>query len=171
MKTIYLLRHAKSSWKDPTLDDFDRPLAKRGKRAGKIVGDYMLGARMRPDLVLCSAARRTRETLKLVQKALGADLPAEVELGLYHAEWEGLLERLGRVNDDIASVMMIGHNPGMEMLARGLADGGDEDSLERMHLKFPTAALAVFTTNAGRWRDLGPGGATLESFTLPRDLE
>jgi len=170
MKTIYLLRHAKSSWADETLADIDRPLNKRGKEAAKAVAAYMEETDIRPDLILCSAAKRTRSTLKPIQKTLKPDVPVIVDQSLYGAEAPELLRRLRAVDNGAASVLLIGHNPAMENLARRLSGGGDPDALTRMAIKFSTAALAVFQADIGDWRDLHPGGATLVSFTTGRDL-
>ena len=171
MKVLYLLRHAKSSWKDPTLEDFDRPLNKRGKAAAKTMGRYLGRNKLRPGLVLCSAARRTQETWELVSAKMDGDIAVEIEDGIYLAGREGLFSRLRKVADDVDSVMLIGHNPGMEWLAVDLTGDGDETAYESMRFKFPTAALAVLNFDVERWHDIEPGGGFLQSFILPRDLE
>src|SRR5262245_41814146 len=112
MKRLYLLRHAKSSWKDVSLSDHDRPLAGRGRRASKAMARHLRDRGIEPDLVLCSTARRARETLDRIAPALGTTA-IEIEPGLYGASAHGLLERLHGVQDEIESVMLIGHNPGM----------------------------------------------------------
>ena len=118
--------------------------------------------------MLCSSARRTQETLELITPALGPTAVVLVERGLYGASAG---ELLGRVHDVSAvpfrSVMVIGHNPGLEDLAATLAGTGD--ALDRMAMKFPTAALAVLTVPTA-WRDLAPGAATLTAYVVPRDL-
>ena len=171
MKTIYLLRHAKSSWKDPDLADLDRPLNKRGKKSAAAMAAFMAEGRMTPDLVLCSAAKRTRSTLKKVHAELGGDIPAIVDEIYYHADAGEWLRHLRGLERNVKSVLLIGHNPALDNLAHRLAGGGDEDALERMAVKFPTGALAVFTADIRAWTELDPHGARLESFTCPRDLE
>ena len=171
MKVLYLMRHAKSSWKDPSLEDFDRPLNKRGRKAGKAMAKHFRDNGVRPALVLCSAAVRAQETLGCLRDAIGADTPFEIEKGLYHAGREGLLERLRKVKDAVPSVMLVGHNPGMEWLAMDLAGGGDEDAWDSLRVKYPTAALAVLTFEVKRWSDIKPGGGRLTGFVSPRDLE
>jgi phosphohistidine phosphatase len=110
MKRLYLLRHAKSSWKDTSLPDHDRPLAGRGRRAAKAIARHMREQGIEPDLVLCSSARRARETLDRMEPAVGT--PAvRVEPDLYAASARALLERLRSVLDTVESVMLIGHNP------------------------------------------------------------
>lgn len=170
MKTVYLLRHGKSSWKDRSLPDSDRPLNDRGRRAAALVGEYLHREEIRPGLILCSTARRARETLAGLQTVLGDGVPALVEEALYLAEPEALLRRLNGVDDSVPSVMVIGHNPGLQELTLVLAgDGGDPRN--RIASKYPTAALAVLRAAVPRWRDLRPGGARLERFVRPKDLQ
>jgi phosphohistidine phosphatase len=125
MKRVYLLRHAKSSWKHPELPDRDRPLAGRGKRAAKAIVKHMRAQEFEPELVLCSTARRARETLERIEPALGR-APVRVEGELYGASARELLVRLRRLPDDVGSVLVIGHNPGMHELASELAGSAPE---------------------------------------------
>ena len=160
-KRLLLLRHAKSSWDDPALADHDRPLAARGRRAAKLIGAHLRRERIPISLVLCSSARRARETLDLVAS------PGEIQIerGLYGASADQLLERLRRVPDEVDAVMLIGHNPAIQDLGVRLAGGGSELA-ER---KFPTGALATLTF-AGPWRALQPSHAGLAAFVKPREL-
>ncbi len=188
MKVLYLLRHAKSSWKDASLADHDRPLNGRGRRAAKIMGGYLdrymalTGAA--PDLVLCSDAARARETLNIVQGNApqtvgGGSVKIEFDGGLYQAAPMDLLGRLQHLADHVGAVLLIGHNPGLEHLALGLTGGqadctdenvSGETLLDRMSIKFPTAALAVLEAEIESWRDLEAGGALLRQFIRPKDL-
>jgi len=152
---LYLLRHAKSSWKDSTLSDHDRPLAPRGRRASKAIGRYMRDHDFEPELVLCSSAKRARQTLERLGPA---GLDARIEPELYGAGARDLLARLHQVPEAVASVMLIGHNPGMQQLALLLAGLDD---------KFPTAALA--TLECPGWRTLEY--AELIDYVRPRDLD
>ncbi len=170
MKSLFLLRHAKSSWSDPSLDDFDRTLNPRGRQACGLVAAYIASHRMAPDLVLCSAAQRVRETVDGLVGAFDAPPQIVFEESLYMAAADRLLARLHAVPDDVGTVMMVGHNPGLEDLAGALVGGGDPAAAARMMEKYPTAALAVFTLTADRWRDVGRQGATLDAFVRPRDL-
>ncbi len=167
-RRLYLLRHAKSSWKDPALADHDRPLAGRGRRAAAAVADHMAERQAVPELVLCSTALRTRETYERLEAALeGA--PVHYERRLYAASADDLLERLRTVPDPISSVLLIGHNPGIEELALQLArPSPDRDNL---HAKFPTAALATLKLTSSRWSELELGCACLIAFVRPRDLD
>jgi phosphohistidine phosphatase len=118
--------------------------------------------------VLCSGARRTRETLERIEPALGA-ADIRIEEGLYGAGKDALLERLRAIPDGVESVMLIGHNPGLELLALDLARPGPE--LRELEEKFPTAALAALTFAGSSWSELAPGAAELAAFVKPRDLK
>ncbi len=170
MKTILLLRHAKSSWRDESLADFDRPLAKRGRQAAADMAAYLSGAEWRPAQILCSPSRRTRETLDAIERTLNDSIPVRFERALYLADAPGLLRRLRRLSDTLPSVMVVGHNPGLERLTALLAGNGDAIAHVRLSEKFPTGALAVLTTSISAWRELAAGGARLEAFLRPRDL-
>ena len=165
VKRLYLLRHAKSSWDEPGLADRDRPLAPRGERASNSMAKYLRDEGIVPELVLCSASKRTRETLERL--GLGDGTEVRIEDELYAASAGELLGALHEVADEVESVMVIGHNPGIERLALELAAGGDE--LDRMREKFPTAALATLELD-GTWSELAPGGAELVSFVKPKEL-
>ena len=164
MKRVYLLRHAKSSWKHSELPDHDRPLAGRGRKAAKRIAGHMQARQFEPELVLCSTARRARETLERIEPVLG-HAPVRMERALYGASARDLLARLRRLPDDVESVLVIGHNPGMHDLASELA--GSAPELAR---KFPTAALAMLAFHGSTWDELGPKTAELVELTRPRDL-
>jgi phosphohistidine phosphatase len=159
-KRLDLLRHAKSSWDDPDLDDHDRPLNGRGRRAAAQIGRYLLPRSIA--LVLCSTAVRTRQTLELLQ--LDGHPQVRFEPELYGAGAGELLDRLQRIDPDIADVLVIGHNPGMHDLAVVLT--GDHGGIA----SFPTAALAELTVPISQWSDLEAGGATLEHLIMPKNL-
>lgn len=166
--TLLLLRHAKSSWVDPTLPDHDRPLASRGRRDAKRIAKHLAGLELElePELVLCSSAVRTRETLELVRPALD-NSKVLFEDGLYGASSDELLARIRVVPDAVGSVMLIGHNPGLEQLALLLASSGDE--LRGLETKFPTAALATLAVET-TWSRLAPGDAILTAYIVPKQL-
>jgi phosphohistidine phosphatase len=166
VRSLYLLRHAKSSWAEPGLADPERPLAARGRRDAKRIAKHLRGLGCSPELVLCSTAARTRETLELIRPALGASTVVLME-DLYGASCDQLLARLRRVPDTVASVMLIGHNPGLHRLALALASTGDE--LGRLEAKFPTAGLATLTLRRP-WSQLGPGDAALSAYVRPKQL-
>jgi phosphohistidine phosphatase len=167
MKRLHLLRHAKSSWNDPTLADHDRPLAPRGRRAAKVMAEHLARKGISPELVVCSPSRRTRQTLKRLAPALGKSAEVRIEPELYAAPAADLLDVLHEVPDEVESVMLIGHNPGIQDLALSLASAGPE--IQRLRSKFPTAALATLELD-GTWRELAPGSAELASFVKPKEL-
>jgi phosphohistidine phosphatase len=168
MRRVYLLRHAKSSWKDGSLADRERPLAGRGRRAAKAMARHLADEEIRPDLVLCSPARRTRETLERIEGALGGGVEARVDEALYGATEASLLECLKELPQKVGSVMLIGHNPGLEELALALASEGG--GLARLREKFPTAALATIDLPAERWSAVERGSGELVEYVRPKDL-
>jgi phosphohistidine phosphatase len=169
MRRVYLLRHAKSSWKDSSLADRDRPLAGRGRRAAAAIADHLEAEGIHPDLVLCSPARRTRETLERVETALGDRVEVRFEEALYGASEVELLARLRALPPEVSSVMLIGHNPGLEDLALALASTGD--GLARMREKYPTGALAMIDLPADEWDAIEADTGELVAYVRPRDLD
>jgi len=167
-RRLYLLRHAKSSWKDADLADHDRPLAGRGRRAADAIADHMRDEAIAPELVLCSTARRARETYERIRPALGA-APVRYEPGLYGASATSLLERLRGLPDDVASVLLIGHNPAIEELALTIARPSPRR--RDLEVKFPTGALATLAAPFPSWRSVDDESAELIGFVRPRDLE
>lgn len=170
MKTVFLLRHAKSSWKEIALADIDRPLNKRGTAAAKQMRDHIGREAWLPAQVLCSPAKRTRETLDHILDAFGAAVPVRFEKGIYMAEAQTLLRRLRRLSDSLGSVMVIGHNPGLEHMALMLTDAEDTPLRRDMAGKFPTGALAIIGCAVDHWTDLKPACGQLEVFLRPKDI-
>ncbi|HUE27036.1 MAG TPA: histidine phosphatase family protein [Solirubrobacteraceae bacterium] len=167
-KKLFVLRHAKSSWDDPGLDDHERPLAPRGRQAASLIAEHLRTNGTEPELVLCSSSRRTQETLEGVKP--GGEWLIEPEL--YAASTSGVIERLHRVPEETGSVMLIGHNPVMQTLVLRLASGSgaaEGSELSEVQRKFPTAALATLTFECG-WSELGPGAASLAAFVRPKQL-
>ena len=167
MKRLYLLRHAKSSWTDTALADHDRPLADRGRHAADAMRDHLREQGIEPDLVLCSTAVRAGETLARIEPALG---PSEIRIepALYGASVDALIVRLRRLPTECESVLVVGHNPGLQELALELARPRPER--QALELKFPTAALATLELRIDNWGELGPGAAELAGLVRPRDL-
>ena len=171
VKTVYLLRHAKSSWDQPSLTDDQRPLAPRGIKAAPRVGAHMLREGFVPDRVLCSAARRAQETWELVSEALGSGSPVEVLSELYLASPSTLLTLIQGLADDEGSVLLVGHNPTFEDLALALAGTGEEGALDALESKYPTGALAVLEFRVRSWREVRPGIGFLRAFVRPKELK
>jgi phosphohistidine phosphatase len=167
-RTLYLLRHAKSSWDDPTIPDRDRPLAPRGCRACEFVAKHLRRQKVTPSLVLCSSSTRTRQTLERVSGGFSHPVEALIEDGLYGATVAELLERLRTVDDSVASVMLIGHYPAIQELALSLIR--TKPQRNALSDKFPTGALATLELTS-TWTALKPGCATLTSFVKPRKLK
>lgn len=170
MKTLYLLRHAKSSWDDHSLADHDRPLAARGRKAAPQIAVWLRTHAERPQLVLCSTAARARQTWTLIAPEL---LPApEVQLRpeLYEADADTLVDIVRRTPAPISSLLLVGHNPAMEGAADRLAGDGDQAALQTMRAKYPTAALAEVTFDLNDWRDIEEGSGRLARFVRPKDL-
>ncbi|UYN97372.1 MAG: histidine phosphatase family protein [Enhydrobacter sp.] len=171
MKTLLLMRHAKSAWGDSRLADHDRPLNARGENAAKAMAERLARAPHRPGLILCSTAARARQTLAPLVDLLATPAPPIVlEKGLYLASKDALLSRLRDLDDQVAAVLLIGHNDGIWHLAQALAGHGQPARLAALHQKFPTGALAVLQFETGHWADLAAGRATLVEFVRPREL-
>ncbi|HYZ57027.1 MAG TPA: histidine phosphatase family protein [Streptosporangiaceae bacterium] len=169
-RRLVLLRHAKSAW--PDVADAERPLANRGRRDAPVVGRWLRRSGYVPDAVLCSPARRTRETWALVAAELGAEPPVSYEQRIYQATALGLLHLLREAGGEYRTVLLIGHNPGLAELAVGIAqvtDGPELGPLERARAKFPTAAVAVLEFS-GDWAGLTPGEARMVDFAVPCDM-
>jgi phosphohistidine phosphatase len=169
MRALYLLRHAKSAWDDPALEDHDRPLAARGRRAARAMARHFRDLGADPELILCSSSERTRETLDLLMPGFAAAPIVAVERGLYLAGAEAMLARLRKVEDRVERVLLIGHNPGLHELALLLAEAGGAKLRAPLARKFPTAALANYAIGSG-WSALGPETARLVAYVTPAEL-
>ena len=170
MKTLCLMRHAKSGWDDPSLADHDRPLNERGVAAAGLVGRHLAHRGFRPDLVLCSTAKRATDTLALVLDELGREVPARHDRGLYLAGAPALLEAVRGAPDSVGTLMLVGHNPDMHHLTQHLAGFGDPKTLRAVAEKFPTGGCAILTFETDQWRKVTPGQGHLVEFVRPRLL-
>ena len=172
MKTLTLLRHAKSGWNDPVARDFDRPLNGRGRRAAEVVGRHIKGAGLAFDHVVASPAVRVVETLEHVGAGLGTTLAPAWDKRIYLASAATLLDVAQGLPQAAAHALMVGHNPGLEDLVLMLVgeDGGGPLRGE-VEAKFPTASVATMTFDVARWADLATRGGTLVRFIRPRDLD
>jgi phosphohistidine phosphatase len=174
-RKLVLLRHAKSAW--PDVPDHERPLARRGRRNAPAMGRWLQAAGYLPDLVLCSTARRARETWQLAQAPLGATPPASFDRRVYEASATQLLDLIRRAPRAARTLLIVGHDPAVPELALTLAatTPGTECGtalvamLDRMRAKFPTAAIAILEFT-GNWDQLAPGSARLTRFVTPRGL-
>jgi len=163
LKTLYILRHAKAA-PETSDGDAERPLARRGRKAAALMGEFIAAQSPRPDLVLCSTALRTRETLEEVLPSLKPSPSILYEDRLYLASLARLMERLQRLLESTEAVLLIGHNPGLHQLAIALADKSTA-----LADGFPTTALAILQFN-GTWSALRPNGAALTDYRTPKVL-
>lgn len=161
MKKLYLLRHAKSSWDNASLSDFDRPLNDRGERTAPFMGKFMQKTGLEPALILSSPARRAKQTAKLVKKAGGFSCELRFNDKIYEASSRTLLQVVSEVDSADGSLMLVGHNPGMEGFIRLLTG-----ELEPM----PTAALAVIELNINTWDKINDGCGKLKNVLRPKEL-
>jgi len=170
MLTLSLLRHAKSSWSNPTLPDRERPLATRGVTDAPLMGKAMAERGIDPELVLCSSARRTRDTLDLVLPELRVEPKVDYVDALYHASPEQMLEMLHGIQPGANRVMLVGHNPEIQAFALDLVGAGPKHFRDRLSMKYPTAGLAVINFASGLWKSCGVNSGTLNLFLSPKDL-
>lgn len=174
MKRLYLLRHAKSAWDDPELDDHERPLNPRGRRACATMAKYMAERKGGPpavDLVLCSTAKRARETLEGVMEAWPTPPPVEHERGLYLCGEQALFDRLRALPESVGAVMLVGHNPDFAHLSLRLTETGDLVDLHALEEKFPTGTLVAIDLPDRPWAELAWRSGELVEFVTPRGLE
>lgn len=170
MLTLTLFRHAKSSWADPSLQDFDRPLARRGEEAAPLMGAFLTERGLIPNLVLCSTSRRTRQTLSLAFGHLKSQPETQFLDGIYHATVPALTAIIQGTPAAKHHLMLVGHNPGLQALALDLIGGGDPAGRRGIAHKFPSAAVAVMTFDAANWAAIRSGAAYLTIFMTPKQL-
>lgn len=170
MRRLILFRHAKSDWADPSLHDRERPLARRGREAAPRMGAYLARERLVPDRVIVSAARRTRETWALLAKALPGVEDVQFELRIYEARVDTLVEVVRETLEAAPTLMLVGHNPGLQSLALLLSVRGASPLREAISGKFPTAAIAVLDAPWDSWADIEPGTAAIERFVTPKSI-
>ena len=171
MKTLTLLRHAKSDWSDRVTRDFDRPLNDKGKRAAALMGRHLRTLSPDVDQVVASPAVRVMETLEEVQRGYGQTLAPLWDRRIYLASAVTLLDVVRELPEAAREALLVGHNPGLEDLVLWLVPvtaGALRDAVED---KYPTASVVRMTFAVDRWSDIAPGGAMLERFVRPRDLD
>ncbi len=170
MKTLFLLRHAKSNWDDPALADFDRPMNDRGQSAALAIGGYMKVEGLFPDLIMSSPAARTFETLERLQKGMARRFLIQYPKILYLAAPETILNMIHNAADSAARLMIVGHNPGLHQLALSLIKTGARPDIDNLSVKYPTGALLEITFPVETWVDIGLGGGRLQRFIKPKML-
>ncbi|HEX8308455.1 MAG TPA: histidine phosphatase family protein [Allosphingosinicella sp.] len=170
MKTLTLLRHAKSGWDDPVSRDFDRPLNPRGRKAARAVGREMKAHGLAFDLVLASPARRVIETLEEVAAAFGPIRP-HFDQRLYLAPVATLIEIVRATPRNVDRLLVVGHNPGLEELALCLSQGDEAGLRGEVAVKYPTGTVAEIPLDVERWSEVAQGSGRIERFIRPRDLD
>jgi phosphohistidine phosphatase len=169
LKTLHLLRHAKSN-QGSAARDHDRPLAKRGVEAAKAMAEHLKAEKFKVDYVFSSTSQRTRETYDLIKPALGS-APVQFKDELYLMDADGLLHFVHHLPRDARRVLMIGHDPGYHILANSLVDSScGSDELEALAEKFPTGALCSLGFAGTAWTDVTPGAGDLLAFVRPKDV-
>jgi phosphohistidine phosphatase len=171
MRRLLILRHAKSSWAEPGASDHDRPLNRRGEEAAPRIGAYLRRHKLIPDSVLCSTAQRARATWDLVAAEAPTAPPATYEARLYDASSRTLLDVFRHAPSAARSVLVVGHNPGLQEIATQLIAAGDLDDRERLREKLPTGGLVVIDFTIADWAKLHARSGRLERFVVPRTLE
>jgi phosphohistidine phosphatase len=169
MLRLMFLRHAKSSWPSSGMQDAARPLSERGQAAARLMGAYMAHHSLVPDRVLCSPARRTRETWAGIASQWPADMDVVFDQRLYEATPQSILSVI-RVQHDARTLLVIGHNPGLQGAAELLIAAGDVELRERLREKFPTAALAVIDFAIDGWRTIHERSGRLDRYIVPRSV-
>ena len=166
MKTLYIVRHAKSSWSDPLADDFDRPLNERGKRDAPRMGKRLKEKGILPSLIISSPAKRARSTARRIAKELKYKKDdIKEDRKLYHAEEEVILDVIRKLKDKHTSVMLFGHNPGLTNFVNSLQD--KEFDLDNL----PTCGIAAFQLKIDSWSEIAWGKGTMVFFDYPKRLE
>ena len=170
MRSLTLLRHAKSSWDDESLDDFHRPLNDRGRRAAKAMGRYLAAKGATFDLVLASPAQRVVETLRGLAEGGWEAGPVRFDPAIYHASTQDLLEMVRAAPDSAQRLLLVGHNPVLAFVALQLSVEDHDGLRVRIADNYPTGALAEIALNIPPWRDAGPACGRLVEFIVPRSL-
>jgi phosphohistidine phosphatase len=172
MKTLGLFRHAKSDWDDPRARDFDRPLNDRGRRGAALMGQHIIAHGIKWERLLASPAVRVAQTIELAMQAARIKVPVRWDRRIYLATSPSLIELLREQEGDPASMMLIGHNPGLEDVIFDLVpDDGSSPLRDIVEEKFPTASYAVMEIDIDNWAELEDGSARLVHLIRPRDLD
>jgi len=170
MKTLTLLRHAKSDWSDAVQRDFDRPLNERGRRAARTIGAHMAAEKLIFDRVVASPAVRVVDTIDEVAKGYGRPLAPDFDARIYLASAITLLDLLRETPVEVDRLLLVGHNPGLEQLALELAAADSKNPMRRrIEVKYPTATLAEIAVDADCWNEAASG--RIVRFVRPRDLD
>ena len=171
MKSVTLLRHAKSSWDDPVERDLDRPLNAKGRRAAVTIGQHMREAGLGYDKVLASPAVRVLETLDGVEEGYGKALSPALDRRIYMASGEVLFDLVQEAGEDVERLLIVGHNPGLEDLVFLFVPEGESAHRDAIEVKYPTATLCEIRFDVDDWDAVRSGIGRIAAFVRPRDLD
>lgn len=162
MKKLYIIRHAKSSWKDETLNDFERPLSKRGKSNAPMMGERLKEKGVMPDIIISSPAKRAKSTAEMIAKEIGYEKKVLFDENIYESSVDELRKILTALDDKNSTVFLIGHNPELNMLV---------DYYVKFYENIPTCGVVEIAFECDKWTDIEPKNAKLISFDYPKKSE
>ncbi len=159
MKTLFLIRHAKSSWKDISLDDFDRPLNKRGKKDAPLMGELLKIQNIKPDIIYSSPAKRTKNTVKIIADKIGYKNPIKFEPKIYETSFSTLKDIISSIDDAHNLVFLFGHNPSLNIFAEKFCS---------FYENIPTCGIVVLKFSCDSWKEISSKNCELEAFDFPK---
>jgi phosphohistidine phosphatase len=171
MKRLAVLRHAKSSWDEPGLDDFNRPLNERGWKSARRMGRELKRRGVRFDLVLASTAARVRETIDGLAEKYDFEAPIRFEQKIYLASTQTLISLIRELPESVQAPLLVGHNPGLERLLVELTHDDEQGQRGRIEGKYPTGAFAVIELPSASWGKIEPGSGEIVELILPKELD
>ena len=170
MRTLIFLRHAKSSWALPGVDDFDRPLNDRGNNAAPKMANWLTSEGIKPDVIVCSSAKRTRETLAHIEPMFSQEIAAIMEPNLYLASSDQLFESAAALDDTFETAMLLGHNPGLHDAALSALTAASRRESGEMRSRFPTCACAIISLPINSWSEINTDIGELDAYMTPKGL-
>ena len=170
MRTLIFLRHAKSSWALPGLDDFDRPLNDRGNKTAPQMAKWLNDQQIKPDVLLCSPALRTRQTLAHIKPIIGQNSKDIIEHSLYLASSQTLLTIASELDDNFKTAILLGHNPGLHDAALEVLNPTSQRESGQMQSHFPTCACAIVSLAIDNWHNITEDIGVLRAYMSPKAL-
>ena len=170
MLHLYVMRHSKSSWSDPSLDDFDRPLSKRGKNNAKLICEFFIKKNYKFDYVLVSSANRTKKTLSILLKKIATPRKIFSSKKLYLANEDRIIELIKKIPKKYKSILLINHEPTVRNLAKALTKNQNNNHFKLLNYKFPTSAFAKINFDLIEWKEIKNNGL-IKEFIRPKDLQ
>ena len=170
MLHLYVMRHSKSSWSDPSLDDFDRPLSKRGKKNAKLICEFFIKKNYKFDYVLVSSANRTKKTLSILLKKIATPRKIFSSKKLYLANEDRIIELIKKIPKKYKSILLINHEPAVRNLVKALTKNQNNNHFKLLNYKFPTSAFAKINFDLIEWKEIKNNGL-IKEFIRPKDLQ